>query len=156
MPIRISRAASSTVSFSSPQEVIISHVDDSIRLGDGSSLVTTTTNGGDVGLDVNIINDSIDIELSGAGTPTIYNVTSPGTANTEFSQALSANTKQFMIRVRGNAKLQFSFASGTSGSNFITIPPGSNYHAEGVDVASATIYMQANKASQTIEILEWK
>jgi hypothetical protein len=41
-------------------EVIITHTDDSIRLGDGTSLVTTTTVGLKVGLDVNILNE-IDI-----------------------------------------------------------------------------------------------
>lgn len=41
-------------------EVVISHTDDSIRLGDGTSLVTTTTIGPKVGLDVNVINQ-IDI-----------------------------------------------------------------------------------------------
>jgi hypothetical protein len=41
-------------------EVVISHTNDSIRLGDGTSLVTTTTIGPKVGLDVNVINQ-IDI-----------------------------------------------------------------------------------------------
>lgn len=40
-------------------ELDISHTDDSIRLGDGTSLVTATTIGPDVGLDVNIINTSL-------------------------------------------------------------------------------------------------
>lgn len=38
-------------------EVIISHTDDSIRLGDGSQLVTTTLVLGKVGLDVNVLNE---------------------------------------------------------------------------------------------------
>ena len=37
-------------------EVVIDHANDSIRLGDGTNLTTTTTVGPDVGLDVNIIN----------------------------------------------------------------------------------------------------
>ena len=41
-------------------EVVISHTDDSIRLGDGTSLVTSTTVGADVGLDVNLINQDLD------------------------------------------------------------------------------------------------
>lgn len=47
-------------------EVNVSHIDDSIRLGDGVDLVTTTTVLGDVGLDVNVISGSI----SGEFTPT--------------------------------------------------------------------------------------
>lgn len=37
-------------------EVIISHTDDSIRLGDGTNFITSTTVGPKVGLDVNVIN----------------------------------------------------------------------------------------------------
>jgi hypothetical protein len=42
-------------------EVIISHTDDSIRLGDGTQLVTATLVSGKVGLDVNVINE-VDIQ----------------------------------------------------------------------------------------------
>jgi len=42
-------------------EVIITHVDDSIRLGDGTKLTTATQIGIKVGLDVNVINE-VDIE----------------------------------------------------------------------------------------------
>jgi hypothetical protein len=42
-------------------EVIITHTDDSIRLGDGSKLTTATQIGLKVGLDVNVINE-VDIE----------------------------------------------------------------------------------------------
>lgn len=38
-------------------EVIIDHTNDSIRIGDGTDLVTTTTIGPDVGLDVNVISN---------------------------------------------------------------------------------------------------
>jgi len=40
-------------------EVIIDHTNDSIRLGNGSSFLTSTTVGPDIGLDVNLINTSI-------------------------------------------------------------------------------------------------
>lgn len=39
--------------------VDLSHTEDSVALGDGTSLLTSTTVGGDIGLDVNIINASI-------------------------------------------------------------------------------------------------
>ena len=44
MPILVSRASAATVSFSTPQEIIVSHLDDSIRLGDGTTLVGVTAN----------------------------------------------------------------------------------------------------------------
>ena len=40
-------------------EVIISHTDDSIRLGDGTNLVSVTNVGSKYGLDVNILNDIV-------------------------------------------------------------------------------------------------
>lgn len=42
-------------------EVIIDHTNDSIRLGDGTQLVTATSVSGKVGLDVNILTQDIDI-----------------------------------------------------------------------------------------------
>jgi hypothetical protein len=42
-------------------EVVIDQDTDSIRIGDGTDLVTATTVGADVGLDVNIINNDLDI-----------------------------------------------------------------------------------------------
>lgn len=42
-------------------EVDLSHVDDSVALGDGTDLFTSTTVGADIGLDVNLINASIEV-----------------------------------------------------------------------------------------------
>lgn len=42
-------------------EVDLSHVDDSVRLGDGTNLTTVTQNGAFFGLDVNIINDDLTV-----------------------------------------------------------------------------------------------
>jgi len=39
----------------------LTHVSDSVKLGDGTTLYTGTTNGADHGLDVNIINDNIEV-----------------------------------------------------------------------------------------------
>jgi hypothetical protein len=42
-------------------EVIVDHTNDSIRLGDGTDFLTSTTVGSDIGLDVNIIGGEIAI-----------------------------------------------------------------------------------------------
>lgn len=42
-------------------EVDLDHADDSVRLGDGTALTTVTTIGPDTGLDVNVINASIEV-----------------------------------------------------------------------------------------------
>ena len=42
MPISINRTSSVIAQFEDPQEIVISHLDDSIRLGDGTTLVGVT------------------------------------------------------------------------------------------------------------------
>lgn len=42
-------------------EVDLDHTEDSVRLGDGTDFYTSTTVGADIGLDVNLINASIDV-----------------------------------------------------------------------------------------------
>lgn len=42
-------------------EVDLDHTEDSVRLGDGTSFYTSTTVGADIGLDVNLINASIEV-----------------------------------------------------------------------------------------------
>jgi hypothetical protein len=85
--------------------------------------------------------------------PTIFNVLT-GLANTESSQALPSNTKRFIIKARGNTRIQMSYSIGTSGSNYFTIEPGASYEDENYYV-SQTIYFQCNKATQTIEIITY-
>jgi len=99
--------------------------------------------------------DKVIVDLDGAATPLIFNLSAP-TANTEVSQVLSVTVKRLMIRARsGNAKIQFSFVTGESGTKFITIPAGCTYEATDLDLISATLFIQTDKSSQTIEILEW-
>jgi hypothetical protein len=85
--------------------------------------------------------------------PTIYNVSVLLSA-TEYSQALSPSTKKFMIRVRGNSKLQLAFVATDSSTNFITIPQGVSYSEDGLSF-SGTLFFQTEKPTQTVEILEW-
>lgn len=84
-------------------------------------------------------------------TPTIYNV-SAVTAGTEYSQVLPSNTKSFVLKSRGNAKVQLSYTSGQSGTSFLTIPAGAVYTDENF-YTSLTVYFQANKNGETIEII---
>lgn len=86
-------------------------------------------------------------------TPKIYNV-AVATANTETSQTLSVGIKKFTIFVRGLATLKLSFTSGQSGTNYITVPAGSAYHADELKF-SGTLYFQTTKDTQTVEITEW-
>jgi hypothetical protein len=66
---RIRVDASVSVSAAS-QEVVIDHSDDSIKLGDGTNLVTATVIGSDVGLDVNLIGGVVSGNFTASGLST--------------------------------------------------------------------------------------
>lgn len=88
-------------------------------------------------------------------TPTIYNVTIT-LANTEYSQALPANTKKFAIKLRSNtADLKYAFVATQSGTNYRTIPAGSEKSEDNLILAAVTLYFQSSTASQTAEIESW-
>lgn len=84
-------------------------------------------------------------------TATIYNV-SAVTSGTEYSQALPANTKGFIIRSRGKSKIQLAYTSGASGTTFITIPGAASFEDENF-YTSQTLYFQCDNNNETVEIL---
>jgi hypothetical protein len=84
----------------------------------------------------------------------IYNLDAP-TANTEVSQALSSNATRLEFKSRLGGKLQYAFTSTQSSTNFITVPAYCNETLDNFKVGSLTLYVQSNKASDTIEILEF-
>lgn len=92
--------------------------------------------------------------LNRAATPDVHNVTMTS-ADTEYSQALSANTKKFMIKCRGNYDIKLAFASGESGTAYINIPSGGNYWDDMIQPTSITLYFQCATAAQVAEIVEW-
>ena len=109
---------------------------------------------GEPAVDVYISNPG-DINGTSATTPNVYNI-SVASANTEESQALPANTKAFIIRVRGaSANLKLAFTSGQSGSTFLSVPRGSSYRESGLNVSSLTIYFQTDQPSQVVELITW-
>ena len=90
-----------------------------------------------------------------AAKGTIANV-SMTSATTEYSYTFPAGTKKFRIKLRAlNALLQVSFASGASGSTFITVPYGDDLVME-AKVGGSTIYFQSPSASQVAEVETWK
>ena len=100
---------------------------------------------------------SIDVVDVGsvAATPAIYNVSVP-LANVEVSQSLPSGTKKFSIQVRNStALLQFAFAVGQSGTNFIRLARGCSYEVTEILTTALTIYFQTNNPSQIIEIIAW-
>lgn len=93
--------------------------------------------------------------LASASNPVIYNVECP-IADTEYSQLLPDNTKQFLIKVRdGGAIMKVAFVENESDVNYFTIHPGANHLQLDVAIDSKTIYFQLNQPGKVVEILAW-
>lgn len=86
--------------------------------------------------------------------PTIYNVTMTN-ASTEYSQALPANTRKFLIKCRTGYDIQVCFANGQSGTTYLTVPAGFSYGEDQINDASITLYFQCATAGQVAEIVAW-
>lgn len=96
----------------------------------------------------------VTVSLSNTTTPTIYNVITV-LANTEYSQALPADTKEFLLRCRVNAVTKFAFIATQSGTNYIEVPVGTSFSQTGVKLTGITIYFQTNVPGATVELLVW-
>jgi len=112
-------------------------------------------------LDVFVRNDAanpVPIELAHIPLkiPEVYNLTSPVLVSTEFSQALSAGTKEFRIINKSLAnELKVGFAVGESGTDFVTIPADGEIRQPNLLLAAQTLFMQTSGSAIRVEILEW-
>ena len=93
-------------------------------------------------------------QINRAATPVVYNVTMTN-ANTEYSQALPANTKKFLIKCRTAYDIKVCFTSGASGTTYLTVPAGSAYCETLIQPAVLTLYFQCATAAQVAEIVAW-
>jgi hypothetical protein len=87
-------------------------------------------------------------------TPKIYNLPMP-VANTEYSQALSANTKQFLLRARGTSKLRIAYTVGETATKYLTLDPRESLEVLDLSLTGVIIYARANHSSEILEIQEW-
>jgi len=90
--------------------------------------------------------------IEGATNQKITNL-SLGVANTEYSHALQGGLKGLMVKSRGNSVVKISFTSGTSGTNYITIPKGAVLFLDDLTFSGITLYAQSN-VIEIVEILE--
>lgn len=98
-------------------------------------------------------NGSIDVNVGTVNTPTIDNLVM-GEANIEVPYVLPQFTKRFKLRARGLSKIQLSYTTGETNTNFITISPGTVYEERDFSILT-NMYFRASKANEIIEILSW-
>lgn len=92
-----------------------------------------------------------------AGTPTEYNITLTN-ANTEYGQALPANTLRLAVRCRSGAQVRYAWTTGkvaTPTAPYQTLQAGAEYVLEGVKLASATLYLASAAAGSIVEMEAW-
>ncbi len=102
-------------------EVDLSHIDDSVRLGDGTNFLTSTTVGSDIGLDVYNINDPAVADT--AILSSVDTLTVSGTAEKVVASNLAARKKLFVYN-KSNQKVYIG-GSAVSSSNGFPVSPGS-------------------------------
>jgi hypothetical protein len=119
---------------------------------------TLVVNDGSADLNISDGTDLIKglFERTTISSPLINNITIAA-ANTEQSFVLPTGCRQFSIRARNNARLQLAFASGQSGTNYVTLYPGANHKESRIRpiTSPVTLYFQASKTGEIVEILTW-
>jgi len=75
-------------------------------------------------------------------------------SGTEYDYTFPANTKKIQLKSREKGVIKFSYTSGQSGINYMTILPGERYELTELNTTSTlTVYLQSTKDSDTLEIL---
>jgi len=92
-----------------------------------------------------------------AGAPTLYNITLT-IANTEYSQALPANTKKFTVQIRDGTSFRLAFVTGkvaTPTEPYLSIGANSAYWEDNIQPSTLTLYLACGSADKTAEIVCW-
>lgn len=123
-------------------EVIISHLDDSIRLGNGTNFLTSTTVSGKIGLDVNIIGPEL------ANIETELN-TLNGKVDTTNTTLTSIDNKLNNLDIRDLNQTQDNIAIG-DGSNLFTSQQLGSTVALNIESVNKSIRMDDIDSNNTI------
>ncbi len=112
--------ANITTNISGAQEVLISQVDDSIRLGDGTNLVTSTTVSSHVGLDVNLIGGVVSgtFQSSGLSTSLKNSVMTITDVASKVPATPLTNRNALSIRVWGSNTVYFGGSTVTAAAGY--------------------------------------
>lgn len=99
--------------------------------------------------------DAVIAALGGSAdtTATIYNLNII-LQGTEYSQALPANTKAFLVRSRNKGRLRLAYTTGGTNADYVTIPTGSSFKDTNF-YTSVTLYVQSTKPGDIIEIVAY-
>jgi hypothetical protein len=107
-------------------EVDLSHIDDSVRLGDGTSFFTSTSENGDIALDVHISNTSVLVnDAALANTAIASGATALSVANTaQDAVASPLSARKYLFLYNNDSKKMYIGQSGVSAANGFPVSPG--------------------------------
>lgn len=81
------------------------------------------------------------------------------TGNTEYSQALPAHTKKFLIHLEDASAFKVAFVTGkVAGAGdqpILTVPASGDYGESNVDLTDKTLYFASTVATKKAEIIAW-
>ena len=106
------------------------------------------------GLDIGL---ELPKKVNKATTPVIYNVTMT-LADTEYSQALPANTKKYTIQTRDGTAFRMAFVTGKVAAPtepYLSIGTDGFHHEDLIEPASLTLFFGCGEAAKVAEILAW-
>jgi hypothetical protein len=101
------------------------------------------------------------VTVQAASGALIYN-TSATAGNTNYSQALTANTTRFGISLQTGAstayfRVAFATSCVTSGGTALQIKGDSEYFEDNIKLtADTTVYFAVSTATQTVQIVVWR
>ena len=132
---------------------------------DHNVTVSNPTTDPETGLATSVKQDDIITELGQkvepadiqSTTPTVYNVTLTD-ANTEYSQALPANTREFRFRCRTLYDCRYAYVTGkvaTPTAPYLTLPAGSDFWSDWTNLASQTLFLASSTVGVVIELECW-
>ena len=128
----------------------------------GTQNSLTTLNAGPNQIGSVTISNTVPVTFTGnvlepAITITPYNKTLTS-ADTEYSQALTANTRGVRFRCRTLYDVRYAWVTGkvaTPTAPYLTLPAGMDYFADGLDLTSKTLYLASAQAGVVVEIEEY-
>lgn len=99
----------------------------------------------------------VDFSALETTTVTEYNVTLTS-ADTQYSQALPANTRRLCFRCRSGVAIRYAWGAGkvaTPTAPYQTLQAGADYAIDGVLLASGTLYFASGTAGAVVEMEAW-
>ena len=101
-----------------------------------------------------IVQDEIANVPKLGSNPVIDNLTLT-LANTEYSLALTTDTRRFIVTTRQGNEVKLAYTLGQSSTIYLTIPAGGQYQELFIGDGTLTLYLQGQKAGTIVEVIHW-